>query len=57
MDGVSEEHVKTAIKKSRLIYNRGEVNEVRGRDGVKPSNHKLLASLLCKTENGMRSHA
>ena len=32
MDGMTEEHLKSAIKKSRILFNRGEVNEVRHRE-------------------------
>lgn len=28
-EGMTEDHFKSAIKKSRILYNRGEVHEVR----------------------------
>lgn len=33
-EGLSEDQVKAAIKKSRLLFNRGEVNEVSAQKGL-----------------------
>jgi hypothetical protein len=47
-EGVTEDHIKSAIKKSRVLFNRGEINEVcDGADIITPASALASVQRLC----------